>query len=181
MAEREIWKPVPGFEGYEVSDLGRVRSVDRVVFYNHRGRGKLIPVRYRGRILKPNPINSGYLVLGLGSGGTQLVHVLVMLAFVGEVPEGQEVRHKNRCKTDCRLVNLHYGTRADNENDKVAHGVSNLGERNGQAKLTREQALEIRLSRLPRSIVARQYGIHPRTVHDIRVGKIWRWLDANDT
>ena len=72
----ERWLPIPGWEGlYEVSDLGRVRSIDRL---NSAGQ------RVRGRVLRPGSRKSGHLLVNLWShnhGGSRQVHALVMEAF----------------------------------------------------------------------------------------------------
>ena len=120
----ESWLPVVGFEGcYEVSDLGRVRSLDRTV--NRCGHA----VRLRGRQLSMGGVHpSGHIYVHLHADGrdaTHQVHRLVMAAFVGPCPEGMEVRHLNGDPADNRLENLTYGTRAENSVDQVAHGVHN--------------------------------------------------------
>src|ERR1700733_88547 len=85
----ELWKDIPGWEGYyQVSNRGRVWSVPR---RDRRGR----PVA--GRLLRSTFHHSkGYLYVALcrdGAQYTRRVHQLVMLAFVGEPAEGEEVRH----------------------------------------------------------------------------------------
>ena len=104
----ERWMPVRGFEGlYEVSDLGRVRSIDRIVRCA-RGRGhRTIP----GRTLKVKTERRGYQVVALMplSGGYRYlsVHRLVLEAFVGTSPSDQhECRHGNGAYGDNRLSNL---------------------------------------------------------------------------
>lgn len=101
----EIWRPVPGSEQYEVSDLGRVR----------RG----------ARLLTPYTTNTSRyprVALSAPSGRKMAyVHHLVLGAFVGPRPEGMETRHLNGVRTDCRLVNLAYGTQAENMADRAAH------------------------------------------------------------
>jgi hypothetical protein len=114
----ETWKPIPGYEGaYEVSDLGRVRSLARVT---DRGR------RWQGRLLTPCPLQNGYLIVTLWRDGRQrspLVHRLVLLAFVGEGPEGTEVRHADGSRTNNALSNLSWGTHSENQCDQVEHGT----------------------------------------------------------
>lgn len=111
----ERWRPVVGYEGgYEVSDLGRVRSLDRVT---DRGRN------WRGRIMTPTAMPSGYLTVTLWRDGVQrsaLVHRLVLTAFVG--PSDSEVRHLHGDPSDNRLSELAWGTHSENQFDQVAHG-----------------------------------------------------------
>ena len=57
---KEIWKPINGYEGiYEVSNLGNVRSVDRVVKQMHNG-GVVCNHKYRGKVLKGGKDQNGY-------------------------------------------------------------------------------------------------------------------------
>jgi hypothetical protein len=121
----EAWRPIPGFEGlYEVSDVGRVRSVDRVLTYAD-GRRR----RYPECILRPAPGSHGYLSVVLCRDGKQrshCVHALVALAFVGprpDGPEGDEIRHRDGDHLNNRPGNLAYGTRRENADDAVQHGT----------------------------------------------------------
>jgi hypothetical protein len=138
----EQWLPVVGYEGlYEVSDRGRVRSLDRNVTTRAGVR------RYKGRILRMTPVN-GYPAVALslvGKQDTRPVHLLLMEAFAGPCPEGQEVRHLNDVKTDCRWPeNLAYGTRKENFKDRLRNGAGNRGERHGNAVTERGIVLDIR-------------------------------------
>jgi len=111
---RESWRAVPGQPGYEVSDLGRVRSVDRVVHFPD-GRKRRAP----GVLLSPVVDKDGYRHVGL-PGRRWPVHQLVLVAFVGPRPDGQEALHGNDVPHDNRLANLRWGTRGDNMQDAVA-------------------------------------------------------------
>ena len=133
----EEWRPVVGFETvYEVSSEGRVKRV------GDRRHGAKI-----GRILKPAITQFGYEVVGLYDRARYMrrfVHHLVLCAFVGPRQEGHEGRHLNGDRRDNRPSNLAWGTRADNEADKVKLGRSNRGERCGTSKLTQQQVEELR-------------------------------------
>jgi len=109
----EIWKDIPGYEGrYQVSDAGRVRSVDRPVRVVCHG---VDTVRVaQGKVLRPGRNNSGHVTVALGRGNSRLVHQLVLEAFVGQCPNGCEVLHLNHQPADNRLSNLSYGTRSEN-------------------------------------------------------------------
>ena len=121
--EEEIWRPVVGFESaYEVSDLGRVRSLDRSWKQLSR-HGKEYTHHKKGRVLRPGPSNYGHLSVVLGRGNTRMVHTLVLEAFRGPRPSPKhDSRHINGDPTDNRLDNLAWGTRSENIRDAVAHG-----------------------------------------------------------
>ncbi len=132
----EVWKDVPGYEGsYQVSSLGRVRSLDRLLSIPgytaswkglppHERCARIQPVK--GKMLRPGRRSSGHVTVALGRGNSQQVHALVLLAFVGPRPEGQEVLHLNHDPTDNRLENLRYGTRSENLKMDYARGVCRL-------------------------------------------------------
>jgi HNH endonuclease/NUMOD4 motif len=113
MSARETWRPVCGHPGYEVSDLGRVRSLDRVIHFPD-GRSRRAP----GVPLSPVADKLGYRFVTL-AGRRRPVHQLVLEAFVGSRPDGYESLHGNDVPSDNRLTNLRWGTRADNVQDAV--------------------------------------------------------------
>lgn len=140
----EQWLPVPGFDGYEVSDLGRVRSSvvrsDCVNPWRHRH-------RVRDRILKTTSNGRGYRRLGLrGKDGKVdcYVHRLVLEAFVGPCPEDMEACHNNGERADNRLTNLRWDTRVANSGDRALHGTLVQGERHPSSKLTEQDIHEMR-------------------------------------
>lgn len=118
----ERWLPVVGYEGYyEVSDLGRVRSVDRCI----SGPGGY-PRRQPGRLLTQKPLPFGHMTVNLwklGVGRTLLVHRLVLLAFVGEGPDGTECCHNDGDPANNSVSNLRWDTRSENLRDRVRHGT----------------------------------------------------------
>jgi hypothetical protein len=126
----ENWLPVDGREGeYEVSDQGRVRSVDRVIQTRNGSRWKPGAAgtpgirRLKGRTLRPGRNASGHLYVVLGGRDSRTVHALVAAAFHGPMPEGCEVRHLNGNPGDNRPDNLQYGTRSENAEDSKRHGT----------------------------------------------------------
>lgn len=139
----EVWKWIPKFEGlYKVSNLGNVKSVDRIVVYRVGS-----PRRFKGVPIKTHRSKSGHLTCKLSKNAktrTYLVHYLVMLAFVGERPAGKDIRHLNGIPNYNKLYNLKYGTRLENVEDSVQHGTKAKGEKVGSAKLTNKQAAQIR-------------------------------------
>lgn len=97
------------------------------------------------RILAEDQVKGGYLRVKMRS-RRWLVHRAVVTAFIGEIPPGLEVNHKNGDKTDNRIDNLEVLTPSEN----VKHSIAVLktkrapGEQNANAKLTDAGVLEIR-------------------------------------
>lgn len=107
----EIWLPVVEYEGlYEVSNLGRVRSLDRI---------DVVSRRLKGRVLKQALNSRGYLhvVLCNVKPKTHLVHSLVAVSFIGPRPDGHDVCHGPAGKLDNSVENLSYGSRRKNSAD----------------------------------------------------------------
>lgn len=157
--KKERWLPVVGFEGrYEVSDHGRVRSFQRGA---------------KGRLLRPGKMGSGHLSVALGRGNSRTVHSLVMLAFIGMPPAGNEVRHLNGKPADNRLSNLKYGTRAENTQDKKYH----RGARS--YRLKPQDVLRIRRRLGPFGAgarLAREYNVAQSTISAIKHARFHRDL-----
>lgn len=117
----EKWRDIPGYEGmYQVSDLGRVRSVDRPVRCISGGMETTRTAR--GKILKPSALPTGHLTIHLGRRKTTTVHIVVAAAFIGPRPDGNDVAHLNGDPTDNRPSNLSYTTRTENNRHVVGHG-----------------------------------------------------------
>jgi len=129
---------------------------------------------------------NGYGSVSVKSTGSKRItmrrHVLVCEAYHGERPDGKVVRHKNGIPSDDRADNLQWGTQAENCQDTVSHGKSTRGSKNAQAKLTIEQAKEIRdRARNGESTVelARWFGVSQPTICDIKSGRTWSHLEEN--
>lgn len=118
---REKWKPIVGYEQlYEVSDLGNVRSCERVV--NH-GLGESVR-RLKSRKIKPWQDNHGYHAVSLSKGGVVKkikVHRLVAEAFISNPENKPTINHINEIRNDNRVDNLEWATYQENNN----HGGHN--------------------------------------------------------
>lgn len=118
----EVWRDVVGFEGYyEVSNLGRVRSLDRI--------GETRPglaTRFHGRMLKLQVNEGGYRTVQLNRDGNRTrawVHRLVLSAFVEPQPDPSLiVRHLDGDPSNNVPDNLAWGTHAENALDCIRHG-----------------------------------------------------------
>lgn len=179
--EVERWLPVVGWEGlYDVSSLGRVRSLDRVVEiempYGHTVR------HYRGRMLRQQsgPGSHGYLTVVLSRQGkgqkTKQVHQLVAVAFLDPCPPGEEVRHGPNGKLDNRASQLCWGTRKQNLEDRVRDHGTIRGERAGMAKLTWAAVVEIRRRAAAgeqQRRLATEFGVCFQNIHLIVARKTW--------
>ena len=123
----EEWRAVPGYEDlYEVSSLGRVRSLDRLVLR----RGDKKPQVRKGRVLKPmwtqatKPSRYGAVALmRSGVRDVRRVAVLVCTVFSGPRPDGMVCRHLDGDSTHNAATNLAWGTPSENAYDSVRHGT----------------------------------------------------------
>jgi hypothetical protein len=174
----EVWLPVPGYEGlYSISSIGRVRAHAKVVA-RRDGRTHLV----QQRIMRPGISGKGYQSVGLvGPLGrrTHYVHHLVLTAFVGPMPEGQEACHGDGTPTNNHKGNLRWGTRLSNHADKKLHGTTSAGERHHGAKLTDATVLAIR-KRVAQgaapSTVGDEFGVSRQTGYRAATGKSWSHL-----
>lgn len=113
----EIWKPIPEFPGYEVSDHGQVRSWRT---YDPSGTFACEP-----HLLKTPP-DRGYPCVDLhrdGRSHTKRVHRLVALVFLGPRPEGLQVCHYDGDKANNHISNLRYDSAKGNVADAIRHGT----------------------------------------------------------
>jgi hypothetical protein len=125
MCEIEIWKDIPEYEGlYQVSNWGRVKSLERVIIYKD-GREKILPEK----ILKPF-LRDEYYGVDLFKDGKRKMftaHRLVALVFLENPDNLPQVNHRNEIKTDNRVENLewcnnfyncNYGTKSQRRSEK---------------------------------------------------------------
>jgi hypothetical protein len=141
----ERWVSVIGYEGfYEVSNFGRIRSLDRISFSNKRS-NQLI----RGKILLPR-VNkhrqNRYTVCLWKNGKVKYDYVsrVVLEAFIGKPLPGQESAHCDGDPTNNCLDNLRWTYHIDNLADKKIHKTDPIGSRNGFSKLTENEIIKIK-------------------------------------
>lgn len=109
----EQWKPVQGYENiYEVSSIGRVRSLDRCVICNDGNKKSCV-----GQLLRPHLNRNGYCVVHLRNDGVShcmLVHRLVGIAFIPNDENKPQINHKDGNKTNNCVENLEWCTAQEN-------------------------------------------------------------------
>ena len=116
----EEWRPVVGYEGlYEVSNLGEVRSLPRVMKSRH---GSGMGYHMKGKVLKKIDSPNGYYFVPLGKGKSGFVHRLVLEAFVPN-PEGKPCcDHIDANRHNNNVSNLRWATFS--ENNSHPHAVA---------------------------------------------------------
>jgi hypothetical protein len=167
---RERWLPIPDWDGYEVSDMGRVRSWKRRV--GGAGSGS----RWEPDYLQPPRLKSPELVNGYhqvifsdADTGVRKLKVsrLVLTVFVGPAPDGHAAAHGNGVRNDNRLSNLRWATYRENSQDMVGHGTVLRGADNPRAKLDASVVVVIRKAHAAGASIkslARKYAVARRTI-----------------
>lgn len=173
----EEYIALPGYEGYyEISNLGNIRSLDRVQKHPKTEDGIYIK---EGKTLKSYPLPKGYktIKLTVDKQKTFLVHRLVARAFIGECPEGLEVCHNNGNNTDNAVCNLRYDTRKNNLKDKERHGTKISGSQISWSILTEEQVIKIKEllnEGTKQRVIAKQFMVKTGTIEAIAEERTWK-------
>ena len=134
----EEWRPIAGFEGlYEVSNLGRIRSLDRYVA-TLTFLGEPSQRFSKGRVLKMNKTPNGYLMAQLCKDGKRvnsMVHRLVAQAFIPNPDNLSEINHKDQDKHNNQTDNLewcnhkyniNYGDARERQRDAISRPIEQL-------------------------------------------------------
>lgn len=169
----EIWKEIAGYEGlYQVSNMGRVKSLDRVVKISTMGSIRLV----KSRILKPNLNTHGYLYVNLSKEGKVVpkkVHRLIAEAFIPNPDNKPFIDHINTVTTDNRIENLRWCTQKENMNNPIS--IENCKNTN-KNKSVAQYSLEGELIAVYPSVMeaARQTGCNNASIHSCCNGGYYR-------
>lgn len=174
----EEWRKISVVDGYEVSNFGRVRSVDRIVERFHPN-GTLVKQPLKGQVISQAACKNGYLYVNLKGKHIQ-VHRLVAVAFVDGYAKGLDVAHENNDRHDNRSENLRWKSRKDNLADQLRHGTRLRGESQNGAKLTAGNVLEMRKMRregVSWRLIGIEFGVATMTAKNAVVGNTWKHID----
>ena len=156
----EEWRDVPSYPGYQASSLGHVRTAAH-------------------KVMSGSPEPSGHIRVGVvvkGKNRKRYVHAMVCEAFHGPCPPGKECRHGDSQPANNVPGNLSWGTRLENQHDRIANGTHNRGEKSAVAILTAEQALRIykrAWSGEPQADICAGENVTQSTVSTIKLGRAW--------
>lgn len=174
---KEVWKQI-GDRHFEVSNLGRVRTLPRYVRCKSDGTLAL----KTGRILKDIDNGNGYRYVTISLHAVRknyYVHRLVAETWIDNPQELSEVNHKDGDKTNNHLSNLEWVSLKGNREHAVKNDLIPHGEGSVHSKLTETQVIEIlTIARenpnVNRTHLAKKYGICDPHMCAIIKGKEWR-------
>lgn len=173
----EIWKDVVGYEGYyQVSSMGRVRSVNRIITLKNGTIRKC-----NGKILSPGDSN-GYRAVILSRNhefATRLVHRLVAHAFLPTEAGREFINHKDSEKSNNNVNNLEWVTLKENSALASAKGLLNpqCGSERRNSKLREEDIPKIRSlykNGYSQKTISKIYGVQRTLIQGIIDGRRWR-------
>ena len=159
----EEWKPIKGFEKWQISNHGRVKSPNK--------------------ILKPFFDQRKYYMVDLGK--TKRVHRLVAEHFIPNPQNKPQVNHKDGNKLNNHIDNLEWVTNQENMTHACKKGLYDKnkakGEINGNSKLKIETVKEIKRLLKEGKISQRQIsiriGVSPGAINQIKQGKTWAHVE----
>lgn len=175
---QEVWKDIKGYEGYyQVSNLGRVKSLDRNIHYSNG-----YTRRHFGKMMRPH-LNKGYLSVKLKKNTKAAhgkIHRLVAQSFIPQISLSKDqVNHIDGNKLNNRVDNLEWCTLQENHKHAGQLNLRPVGEKAGRAKLKRSQVIEV-LNEYKkgekRSEIAKKLGVSWSCINRIVQKKSWKHI-----
>jgi len=162
---KEEWRNIGGYEGlYQVSDIGRVRSV---ASGNIKALAKNSTGYYRADLWKDN------------AGRKVFIHRMVYAAFHGDIKKGLIINHKNGSPLDNRASNLEMCTHLENSQHAWRTGLTdNRGEKHGLSKLKEVDVIFIRENlnkkEFNANFLAARFSVRPSTIRKVTARLSWK-------
>lgn len=168
---KEIWLDIEGYEGYQVSNLGRVKSLDRGKQSKKKKKdGTYAVYHLKGRMMKLYKGEYYRVELGYRQGGLS-VHSLIAKAFIPNPKNNPCVNHIDGNKHNNNISNLEWCTYSDNQRHAFRTGLkSNHNENHSQWKISNNKVLEIReryKNGERQCNIAKLYSVDPSTISNI--------------
>lgn len=178
----EEWRDVVGYEGfYQVSNLGRVKSLSRTVIRISKY-GKEVQQQVHEKILtinRANKIRRMVLLWRNNKCKNFLIYRLVLEAFYGPCPKGYQACHNDGDRTNDVLTNLRWDTPTNNCKDRKRHGTESHGEIHYNSKLTNDKVKLIRqLYRAghQQKMIAKWFNVDNSNIGHIVNRRSWKHL-----
>jgi hypothetical protein len=174
----EEWRPVKGYEKYQVTSCGKVRSLDCFIVE------KTGMKRFKkGRILKcflgPSKKSKvQYYYFSVGRGINIAVHKAVTAAWLEPAPDGfDQVNHIDGNSRNNKVENLEWSNKKHNMKHAIETGLyNNFGEKHTHAKLSQSDVDVIRcfFISVNDAQIAKVFGVTHTTINSIRLKKSWK-------
>ena len=158
-------KPIDGKQGYFADSDGNIYTL----WTNKDYHGLVMQARFKKLTFSKS--KSGHLVVSFGRNDKELVHRVIYKTFVGEVPNGNVIRHLNDDPSDNRVSNLAAGTQKENMMDAGKNGRF-------KTKLNAEQVIKIKGLKgfKKRKEVADEFSVSEGTIKNIWNNRAWEWI-----
>lgn len=166
--QEEVWKTHPDYDFIEVSNLGRIRTKDRIVI-DKNGIKRVV----KGRVLKQRHDKNGYMCVNFSVNGktvTLKAHRAVAICFIPNPNNYPEVNHKDNNRANNVVSNLEWCTNQYNIDYKKNFGTS-------AAELLGKPVIAVNLETSEvfwfesQSEAARQLGVFPQNIYAVVKGK----------